>query len=122
MSNDQRPAVPPGSSHNPGRRDLMRWAMSAGAVAAFVPHHAAAQERALRIVSPWEISGIDPAQSGYFFTRLQIAETLVGADDGGLPQPGLAASWALSDDRLTWRFALRPTAMFHDNKIGRAHV
>lgn len=68
----------------------------------------------MRIVSPWEITGLDPAQTGYFFTRLQVAETLVGADDGGLPQPALAASWTVSDDRLTWRFAIRPGATFHD--------
>jgi peptide/nickel transport system substrate-binding protein len=112
MSKDLRLALPPASFL--GRRDVMRLAGFASALAVFAPRGAAAQERALRIVSPWEISGIEPAQSGYFFTRLQIAETLVGADDGGLPQPALAASWALSEDRLTWRFVLRPAAMFHD--------
>src|SRR5262249_46052366 len=112
MSKDPRSTLPPASLLS--RRDVMRLAGIASALAVVAPRGAAAQERALRIVSPWEISGIDPAQSGYFFTRLQIAEPLVGADDGGLPQPGLAASWQISDDRLTWRFALRPNATFHD--------
>lgn len=75
---------------------------------------AAQQPRTLRIVTPFEITGLDPARSGYVFARMQIAETLVGADDGGLPQPALAGSWTLSEDRLAWRFALRPTARFHD--------
>jgi len=75
---------------------------------------AQSQQRILRIVAPWEITGLDPVRSGYIFTRLQIAETLTGADDGGLPQPQLAGSWTSSDNRLAWRFVLRPNARFHD--------
>jgi peptide/nickel transport system substrate-binding protein len=70
--------------------------------------------RALSIVAPWEITGLDPARSGYVFARLQIAETLVTADDGGRPVASLAESWTVSDDRLLWRFRLRPNAVFHD--------
>ncbi len=123
MGRDQRPAVPPASSCNLGRRDLLRGAASAGALAALGSRTAGAQERILRICSPWEITGLDPSQTGHLFTRMQIAETLVGADDGGLPLPALAASWTVSDDRLTWRFALRAGALFHDGtRVAPAHV
>jgi peptide/nickel transport system substrate-binding protein len=73
-----------------------------------------AQERMLRVVGPWEIAGIDPAQSGYVFSRLQVAETLVSADATGKLIPGLAEKWAVSDDGSTWRFAIRSNAIFHD--------
>lgn len=75
---------------------------------------AQAEERVLRLVAPWEITSLEPARAGYVFTRLEIAETLIGADDAGLPQPRLAAQWSRSEDGLTWRFALRPGARFHD--------
>ena len=68
----------------------------------------------LKVVGPWEIAGIDPAQSGYVFSRLQVAETLVTADTSGRLVPALAAAWSVSDDGLVWRFTLRPDAVFHD--------
>ncbi|MGY4803482.1 ABC transporter substrate-binding protein [Teichococcus aerofrigidensis] len=67
-----------------------------------------------RVVTSNEINGLEPARSGYVFQRMQVVETLVGADDGGLPVPGLARGWDLSQDRLIWRFRLRPGARFHD--------
>ncbi len=68
----------------------------------------------LRVVAPWEIGGLDPARSGHVFQRMQVAEPLVGTDERGALQPLLAAGWRLDADRLTWRFALRPGAVFHD--------
>ncbi|WP_411036044.1 ABC transporter substrate-binding protein [Shinella sp. BYT-45] len=74
--------------------------------------HACAE--ALKIAGPWEIAGIDPAQTGYIFSRLQVAETLVTADRQGRLVPGLAESWNVSGDGLAWRFTLRRDALFHD--------
>ena len=68
----------------------------------------AADERPLQIVGPWEITGLQPAQSGFVFSRLQVAETLVGADDRGALRPALAVRWQAAADGLTWRFELRP--------------
>lgn len=81
-----------------------------------LPRAAAAQPAAdtFRAVTSQEINGLDPSRSGYVFTRMQVLETLCGADDGGLPVPQLARDWRLSEDRLTWRFRLRPAARFHD--------
>lgn len=78
------------------------------------PSLLAAQERVLSIASPWEITSLEPARAGYIFTRMQVVETLMEADDGGLPKPGLAAKWSVSDDGLVWRFELRTGANFHD--------
>jgi peptide/nickel transport system substrate-binding protein len=68
----------------------------------------------LQIVGPWEISGLAPANSGFVFTRLQVTETLLNAQDDGAPLPDLAARWSVSTDGLVWRFVLRPAARFHD--------
>ncbi|MEQ9607822.1 MAG: ABC transporter substrate-binding protein [Kiloniellaceae bacterium] len=74
----------------------------------------AAQAETLKVVGPWEIAGIDPAQSGYVFSRLQVAETLVSADPTGKLVPALAEAWSVSGDGLVWRFTLRDDAVFHD--------
>jgi len=94
-------------------RRLIAGATVAATAALAVPA-VADDSRTLRIVSPWEVTGLDPARSGYLFARLQVAETLVTADDGGRPVPGLAESWAVSSDGLVWTFKLRPQAAFHD--------
>ncbi|QFI66331.1 Oligopeptide ABC transporter, periplasmic oligopeptide-binding protein OppA [Sinorhizobium alkalisoli] len=68
----------------------------------------------LKVAGPWEISGIEPAQTGYVFSRLQVAETLVTTDKVGGLVPGLAENWSVSDDGLAWTFTLRANAVFHD--------
>lgn len=101
---------------NPSRRRLLGAATVAAAVPAGWPLLAQAQaQRALKVVSPWEVSNLDPSKTGYVFTRLEIAETLVEVDDQGRLVAGLARSWITSPNGLEWRFALRSTARFHDN-------
>lgn len=73
-----------------------------------------AHAQALNVVGPWEMAGIEPAQSGYMFSRMQVAETLVSTNIEGELIPGLAESWSVSEDGLTWRFTLRGNALFHD--------
>lgn len=68
----------------------------------------------LKVVGQFELHSLDPSTSGGFFTRLQVAETLVDADPQGVLQPGLATGWDTSPDGLTWGFRLRPGAHFHD--------
>lgn len=72
------------------------------------------QAETLKVAGPWEVTGIEPAQTGYIFSRLQIAETLVTTDQEGALRPGLAEKWAVSGDGLTWTFTLRDNAVFHD--------
>ena len=68
----------------------------------------------LKVAGPWEIAGIEPAQTGYVFSRLQVAETLVTTDKQGTLAPGLAKRWTVSDDGFNWSFTLRDNAVFHD--------
>ncbi len=90
-------------------------ALAASAATAAAPTLWAQSARApLQIVGPWEMAGLAPSNSGYVFTRMQIAETLTEAQDDGTPLPGLAARWTTSADALVWRFVLRASARFHD--------
>jgi len=98
------------------RRTMISLASAATLLAAGLPSNALAQNRrTLKVVSPWEVMNLDPSKTGYVFTRLEIAETLVEVDDRGLLVPGLASSWSTSVDGLQWRFTVRSTARFHDN-------
>ncbi len=68
----------------------------------------------LDVVAQFEIKAPEPSTSGYIFTRMGIAETLVNADAEGRLTPGLATAWHMSDDGLTWTFTPRDGLMFHD--------
>ncbi|MBL1376206.1 ABC transporter substrate-binding protein [Zobellella iuensis] len=94
--------------------------LGAGLLAVAASTHAT--EGVLDIVAPWEIGSTDPSKAGYVYTRLQIGETLVEVDNQGHPQPSLAESWTVSDDQLSWRFALRPGVRFHDGSPLTAEV
>lgn len=73
------------------------------------------EQRALRIVGPWEFAGLDPAQdAGLVFQHLQITENLVSLDRDGRLIPALASSWSIAPDGLSWRFRVRPGVRFHD--------
>lgn len=98
------------------RRHLLALASATAVLPTTLPVLALAQSaRTLKVVSPWEVSNLDPSKTGYVFSRLEIAETLVDVDDQGLLAPGLARGWSASPDGLEWRFALRTTARFHDD-------
>lgn len=101
------------SHHTAPKHAMLRLLVTLLLALAALPA-AIAEERTLRVVSPWEITSLEPSRAGYVFTRMEVAETLTGADDGGLATPALAASWTVSDDGLVWRFRLREGARFHD--------
>lgn len=57
----------------------------------------------------------------YAHTSLQVWEPLIRYDDRFNLQPGLAESWTLSDDGLTWTFKLREDVVFSSgNKFNAA--
>jgi len=99
------------------RRALQLLATAGPAAAASTALRAqpATTRAPLQIVGPWEIAGLSPASSGHVFTRMQITETLMNASDDGMPLPGLAERWRVSDDGLAWHFTLRAAARFHDS-------
>ncbi|GHV40991.1 ABC transporter substrate-binding protein [Synergistales bacterium] len=66
------------------------------------------------MVTAWETQGLDPLLSGFAFLRMGSVEVLVRSDRKGGVEPCLAEKWSLSDDRLTWKFDIRPNVLFHD--------
>lgn len=68
----------------------------------------------LDVVAQFEIQAPEPSTSGYVFTRMGVAETLVNADADGELIPGLATGWTVSEDGLRWHFTLRQDVIFHD--------
>ncbi|TAG01434.1 MAG: ABC transporter substrate-binding protein [Betaproteobacteria bacterium] len=96
------------------RRDALKKGALAAALLGSGGLMAQAPRTPLQIVGPWEIGGLAPTNSGFVFTRLQVTETLLNAQDDGTPLPGLAERWNRSADGLSWRFTLRPSARFHD--------
>lgn len=52
----------------------------------------------------------------YTHTNLQVWEPLVRYDDNLRPQPGIAESWLLSPDGLTWTFNLRHDVVFSNGR------
>lgn len=74
----------------------------------------------LNVVTPWEITSEDPSKSGYIFQRLQLAETLVDADEKGNLLPALAQSWSLNGQGDVWTFKLRNDVKFHDGSSLKA--
>lgn len=68
----------------------------------------------LAIAGPFEFTSQEPARDGYVYTRLQVAETLVGVSTAGELIPELAERWSVSEDQLRWRFTLRDGVTFHD--------
>ncbi|KAA5609429.1 ABC transporter substrate-binding protein [Rhodovastum atsumiense] len=78
-----------------------------------VPLAARAEEAPLRVVAPWDVASLEPSRAGYVFTRMQVAETLIGVSPQGLPEPALATSWSVAPDGLSWLLVLR-RATFHD--------
>lgn len=75
---------------------------------------AAADERILHVAAPWQVTSLDPADTGYIAARMGIAETIVGVEPDGTLVGLVAAGWSLDDDRLAWRFPLRAGLRFHD--------
>ena len=68
----------------------------------------------LIVVTPWELTSLDPSKSGFIFQRLQLAETLVDAAQNADLKPMLAQSWSANDKGDVWTFVLRDGVKFHD--------
>lgn len=71
----------------------------------------------LQAVIAGEPDQLDPHRTSSYFS-FQVLEnvydTLVEPDENLEMQPSLAESWELSEDQLTWTFALREDVTFHD--------
>lgn len=99
------------------RRSLGLMAASALAVP---PLAARAQDKAVLRVAPETLSRIlDPHFTTSFTTRdfgYLVYDTLFAVDDHFQPKPQMVESYALSEDKLTWTFVLRPGLQWHDGQ------
>ena len=73
----------------------------------------ATERGTLREAFDYPLSRLDPFGDHIDPPSVAIYETLVVKGPDGTAQPGLAESWDISGDKLTWRFRLRPGARFH---------
>ncbi len=92
---------------------------SMGAALAVSGGTAAAQpaKSVLRVVPQAEPQVFDPHQSQANVTSVHVAmvyDTLFSWDADMVPQPQMVDTWTKSDDRLLYRFTLRPGLRFHD--------
>jgi peptide/nickel transport system substrate-binding protein len=72
----------------------------------------------LRIGASSDISGLDPYKTGWQNHEVlrQIFEGILAVDEGFKVIPGLAKTWEISDDGLTYTFHLRKGVLFHNGK------
>ena len=106
------------------RRDFLASAAATAALPA-LPRPALAQgsARLLRFVPEGNLANPDPVWTTTTVARnhgAMIWDTLYGRDARFEAQPQMVAGHELSDDRLTWRFALREGLVFHDGEPVRA--
>jgi peptide/nickel transport system substrate-binding protein len=67
----------------------------------------------LREAFDYPLSRLDPFADHIDPPSVAVYETLMVKGPDGLPHPGLAISWQISDDGLEWRLQLRPGARYH---------
>src|SRR5690625_2587098 len=71
----------------------------------------------LHVAIGGEPDQLDPNKTSSYFSfevLENVYDTLVQTDENLEMQPGLAESWEISDDNLTWTFHLRDDVTFHD--------
>ncbi len=97
---------------------LNRRTVLAASAAATLARPARAAGRTLDLVLESEAVILDPYATTAAITRTfgyHVWDTLFATADDGAIHPQMIANWETSPDRLTWRFALRPGLLWHDN-------
>ncbi|MGY3617985.1 ABC transporter substrate-binding protein [Bradyrhizobium sp. USDA 10063] len=103
------------------RRSLLTAGIATG-LASRASLGAARESRVLQVVSPREITSLEPRDTGFHFRRLRVAECLVTIDPTGKLVGELAESWHVSADGKTWRFKIRPGVRFHDGTTASPEI
>ncbi len=78
---------------------------------------AAAQQKVLKVVPHADLKNTDPIWTTAYITRnhgYMVYDTLFAMDANLKPQPQMVDTWKVSDDKLTWTFALRDGLKWHD--------
>lgn len=112
----RRGATTPGRIHPAGGFfRILKTLKAAGAAALLGLSAAQAQDLSeLTIVRTFELNRIEPQFSGGDLRSANVLESLVGTDREGRFVPGLAESWRVAENGLSWTFVLREGARFHD--------
>ncbi|WP_440875705.1 ABC transporter substrate-binding protein [Thalassotalea sp. PLHSN55] len=76
----------------------------------------------ISVAGTFEFTSQDPSLHGYVYTRMQVMETLLNVDKYGQLTAGLANSWQVSEDALTWTLNLRQDVKFHDGTAMNAQT
>jgi peptide/nickel transport system substrate-binding protein len=105
---------------------MLRTAAAAIAVALFLVPTAGWTEAGpatLRFIPQADLRSIDPIWTTAYVTRnfgYLVFDTLFSLDKNFKPQPQMVDRWAVSDDKLTYRFILRDGLKWHDGQPVRA--
>jgi peptide/nickel transport system substrate-binding protein len=94
---------------------VRRWIALLGLLLLVAP--AWADDSTLRVVMNIELQVLDPQVTTATVTRAfgyMVYDTLIAMDQQGKFHPQMLEKWAVSDDRLTWTFTLRPGLAWHD--------
>ncbi|UFZ02650.1 ABC transporter substrate-binding protein [Bradyrhizobium ontarionense] len=83
---------------------------------------ARASDRPLRVVGATGLAGQDATVSPYLVQNLEVGEGLFKVGPLGRIEPCLAIASETSDDGLTWRFSLDPSARFHDGTMVSSEI
>ena len=105
-----------------GRAAALALAMLVGLGAA---NGAGAQspQKTLRFIPQADLRSIDPIWTTAYVTRnfgYLVFDTLFALDKDFKPQPQMVDTWTVSDDKLAWKFTLRPGLKWHDGTPVRA--
>jgi peptide/nickel transport system substrate-binding protein len=93
---------------------VIAFALAAAAVAAGV-----AQAQTLRVVKHSDLKILDPIWTTAYIVRnhgYMIYDTLLAVDAELVVRPQMVEGWAVSADKLTWTFTLRPGLLWHDGQ------
>jgi peptide/nickel transport system substrate-binding protein len=69
-----------------------------------------------------DLQSFDPTQGMLDDTQILVYNGLVEIDTNFKQSPGLAESWEMSEDGLTWTFYLRRNVVFHDGQKWNSHA
>ena len=89
----------------------------AAAAAGSMPAAAQQPKKTLRVVMHSDLKILDPMWTTAYIVRnhgYMIYDTLFSVDAKLEPKPQMVDTWSVSDDRLTYTFALRDGLNFHD--------
>lgn len=86
----------------------------AGLALAAVPTSAETLKMGVRGLPPGQGNPYTGRGIPHVFVWTTFYDNLTILGEGGIVQPGLADSWSVSDDKLTWTFNLKPGIKFHN--------